>query len=522
MPCCILCLAPWLIAQPSRQTFRKLRGPKRQAGRPAGTLALLRRLEYLLVAVVLLGFLDTLRFAVYYIPLRFAVNFEEGNVLNAALRITRGQSPYPPVGGLPYVVNPYGPVFYYAVAPLVKWFGLNFTAPRLLVLASGFAVSLFVILLLKRWTGSWRIALGFGLSFLAVTLVRDWIYVLRVDIFGAALTMAGLYVFATRRSPIGSALLFVAGLFTKITLLAAPVACIFYLALSGERRRAWRLTAWMTAFGTLGLIALGWGTRGWGLFNMFLTHPDPYSISRYWNTIRPFALLDAALLAGAIALAARDIRRRQFSLPLLYFLLASVMTLTAGKLGSDANHLIEWQAAMCLAAGCGYYALRQRPRPDPVVALIPIGIIVLVLLGLPESRQLNPELQGCQAAYQFAAGQPGQLLTGNPGAAVLSGKKVWLSNTFEYAFLGKDGRLDQQPLIRMVLDKSFGLILIDENIPALEMDAAHPRAANSFWPPGFVAALLQNYHPVARFSCAYADVAYEPNPPPRPRAVPAR
>lgn len=490
----------------------RTRNPR--AGSRAGAPSLFRWVEYVLIAVVSLGFLDTLRFAAYYIPLRFAVNFEEGNVLNAALRITRGHTPYPPVGGLPYVVNPYGPVFYYTVAPLVKWFGLSFTAPRLLVLASGFVIALFVILLLKRWTGSWGIAVGFGLSFLAVSLVRDWIYVLRVDIFGLALTVAGLYVFVTRRSLIGPALLFLAGLFAKITLLAAPVACILYLWLVGERRRAWRFTGWMTVFGTLGLIALGWGTHGWGLFHMFLTHPDPYSISRYLNTIRPFALLDAALVAGAIALAVRDIRRRKASLPLLYVLLASIMTLTAGKLGSDANHLLEWQAAMCLGAGCGYSALRNRPRPDFVAALIPVGVMVLVLLGLPESRQLKPELRGCPAAYHFAAEQPGQLLTGNPGAAVLSGKKVWLSNTFEYAFLGRVGRLDQRPLTRMVQNKDFGLILIGEDIPALEHDAARPKAASSFWPPGFVAALLQNYQPVTRFACAYADVAYEPKPAP--------
>jgi len=200
--------------------------PEPQSTRPpAGTLALLRRVEYLLVAVALVGVLDTLRFAVYYIPLRFAVNFEEGNQLLAALRIARGQGPYPAVGGPPYIVNPYGPVFYYADASLVRWFGRSFTAPRLLVLASAFAVALFVILLLKRWTGSWTVALGFGLSFLAVRLVRDWSHVVRVDIFGLALAMAGLYVFARGRSLLWPALLFLLALNTKITLLAAPVAC---------------------------------------------------------------------------------------------------------------------------------------------------------------------------------------------------------------------------------------------------------------------------------------------------------
>lgn len=483
--------------------------------------ALFRTVEYLLVAVVLVGVLDTLRFAVYYIPLRFAVNFEEGNVLNAALRITRGHSPYPPVGGLPYVVNPYGPVFYYSVAPLVKWFGLRFTAPRLLILASGFAVALFLILLLKRWTGSWTIALGFGLSFLAVSLVRTWTHILRVDLFGLVFSMAGIYVFAVGGSLALVAVLFLAGLFSKITLLAAPIACFSYLMLSGDRRRAWRLTAWMMGLGLAGVAALGLGTHGWGLFHMFLTHPDPYSLVQYVSIIRPFALLDTALLAGAVVLAVRDIRRRKFSLPLLYFLFACIMTLTAGKSASDANHLLEWQAVMCLAAGCGYHALRSSAKPDPVIALIPVGVIVLVILGLSQPLQVGPALAGCPAAYRLAKSAPGQVLTENPGAAVLSGKDVWLSNSFEYGFLAKAGRLNPQPLIRLVNHKFFGLILLGDDLTQLEHQADRPMGAHSIWPPKFVSALIQNYHPVARFSCAYAEVAYEPNPPPPARAASA-
>ena len=472
---------------------------------------LLRVAEFALLAAVIAGFLDTLRFAAYYIPLPFAVNYEEGNVLNAALRITHGLSPYPPVGGLPYVVNPYGPVFYYAVAPLVKLFGLSFTAPRLLVLASGLAVALLLVLLLRRWTESWWIALGFGLSFLAVSLVRSWVYVLRVELLGTVLALAGLYVVTARRSLVWPALLFLAALYAKITFLAAPIACFLYMFLSGERRRAWRFIGWMLLFGLAGLAALAIGTNGWGLFHMFLTHPDPYRLSWYFSRIGPFAFLNVGLVAGAIALAAHDIRRRRFSLPLLYCALATVMTLTVGKLGGDGNELLEWQAAMCLAAGCGYAALKKRFGSDPALALIPVGLVLLVLLGLPEKLQVSPQISGCPAAYSFAAQGPGHLLTENSGAAVLSRKKVWLSNSFEYDFLGKAGRLDQTPLISLVQRKFFGVILLSDGLPTLEREAADPRSLGTVWPPQFVSALAQNYHPVARFSCAYANVAYEPD-----------
>lgn len=492
------------------------------AGKPA---AFVRIAEFALLAAVVAGVIDTLRFAAYFVRQPFALNYQEGNDLLAALRITQGLTPYPPVGKPPYIVNVYGPVYYYAIAPLLKLFGLSFTAPRLLVLASALAVALFLILLLRRWTKSWVIALGFGLSFLAVSMVRDWVYVLRVELLATALSLAGLYIFATKRSLVWPALLFLAALYAKITFLAAPVACILYLWLGGEertpsgkaaeRRRAWRFTAWMLLFGTAGLLALGIGTNWWALFDMFLTHPDPYRLKWFFERIGPFARLDTGLVAGAIVLAVRDIRRRALSLPFLYCALATLVTLTAGKSASDVNELLEWQAAICLAAGCGYSALRKHWRSDPVVALIPIGVLVLVLLGLSESRRVSPVLSGCPAAYHFAARQPGQLLSENSGASVLSGKKVWLSSTFEFAFLRQAGRLDQQPLVHLVQQRFFGVILLGNNLPELERAVSPSRYGIVVWPAPFVNALADNYHQVASFSCAYANAAFEPNSKPR-------
>ncbi len=496
--------------------------PNRGEGEtPAPKLpAIVRISEYLLLSVVIAGCADTLRFFAFYFRVPFSLNFEEGNVLNAALRITHGLNPYPPVRGFPCVVNPYGPVFYYALAPLVKLFGANFAAPRALALASALAVAIFLVLLLRLWTGSTVVAFGFGLSFLAVSLVRDWVYVLRVDLFGLVLSMAGIYVFATTRRLAPSALLFLAALYSKITLLAVPVACFLFLLAGGEgdgdrerpARQAWQLAAWMLGLGSAGLLALGLATRGWGLFDMFFTHPDPYSFAQYARIVRPFALLDAALLAGAVALAVRDIRHRALSLPLIYLVLASVMTLTAGKFGSDANHLLEWQAALCLAAGCGYASLRRQSRVDPVAALIPLGLAALVVLGLSEKPRLNPLLADCAPAYQLAARQPGELLTENPGAAALSGKTVWLSNSFEYAFLGKAGRLDQRPLTQLVQRRFFSIILLGNALPELEQAAKQPLAPGTIWPPAFVSALEQNYHQVASFACVDAHAAFEPNP----------
>ncbi len=80
---------------------------------------------------MLAGGLLTLRFMAYRIPLSYQLDYEEGNILNAAVRILHGQSIYPPPSDSLYVFNPYGPVFCGLVALIAKYFGAEFTYLRL-------------------------------------------------------------------------------------------------------------------------------------------------------------------------------------------------------------------------------------------------------------------------------------------------------------------------------------------------------------------------------------------------------
>src|SRR6478752_3622580 len=50
----------------------------------------------------------------------FQYDYEEGNILNALLRITHGATPYPDPHALPNIINPYGPAAYYLLVIPVK------------------------------------------------------------------------------------------------------------------------------------------------------------------------------------------------------------------------------------------------------------------------------------------------------------------------------------------------------------------------------------------------------------------
>src|SRR5579884_1536988 len=182
--------------------------------------------------------------------------------------------------------------------------------------------------------------------------------------------------------PVFAALCFLAALFTKPTFVAAPLASLLYLALERRWAMARRLAATLLLGGLSALALLAALTHGWALFHMFLAFPDPYSLRLYAVRIAPFFIRNLPLVAGAVPLAVAAGRLRQPSLPLLYAALATVTTLTAGKWGSDANHFLEWQAALALAAGIGYAEFRFHAGAESAVALVPLMMAVVIGFGL--------------------------------------------------------------------------------------------------------------------------------------------
>src|ERR1051326_5132224 len=74
----------------------------------------------------------------------FQYDYEEGNILNALLRITHGLTPYPDPHALPNIINPYGPAAYYLLAIPAKFFGLAFVYPRMMILGCTVAIALLI------------------------------------------------------------------------------------------------------------------------------------------------------------------------------------------------------------------------------------------------------------------------------------------------------------------------------------------------------------------------------------------
>ncbi|HZQ90989.1 MAG TPA: hypothetical protein VFA60_04285 [Terriglobales bacterium] len=451
------------------------------------------------------------------IGLPYQLDYEEGNILNAALRLTHGVTPYPDPHAFPNALNPYGPVPYVLVAAAVKLGGLRFLLPRMMVFASLVAVAGVIARFVYRQSRSRLTAFAFGAVFMCVPLVEDWSPVLRVDLLGLAFSVIGLAVFAEhvgggeKDRPLLAAPWFTLAIFTKYTFVAAPAACLLLLIV----RRRWRLAARFVGIG-MAIGAVGFGlmqlaTHGRFAFHMFGTHADPFSFAMYQRKMADLLVAHWLLLALAAFGIASQWARREVTAAQLWLLMAAVTSLTAGKAGSNGNHFLEFLAALALCAGLGYAELRRRiTRPAPALLASGVAALLLCLFVLSAGPIVDPagRTGGCGEAYEYVHGHRGQnVLSENVGAVVLAGKPVFISNPFVYQFLVANAGWSDGPIVDAVRQHKFELVMLSAPIDR----APAPASIGERWSAAVVEALRQEYHPVRRFGCEDAQVALEPN-----------
>ena len=430
----------------------------------------------------------------------FQFDYEEGNVLNAALRIRAGLTPYPPPGSWPVVINCYGPIPYYLTAALIQPSRLSFFGPRAAILAAAVVVAVEIALLVWFFTGEVLLSLGFAACYLGLPIVQLWTPLLRVDLAGLAFSLGGLTLFCfSRRARLLVPFLFSMALLCKITFLAAPATCALILI----RRRNWsQLRFYIPAMIVLvstSFAFVQWKTHGAFLFHQFGTHVDPLSFRNY-GFLASIGLGQVPMLLALSLIAV--LRTKRVTEPLIYLLVSAASTMTALKIGSDSNHFLECAGALCIFAAVGFREIRKmRGSPIAKAALIALCCAILVEQAWVHRAFYTSKgvVDGCSDAYSYIS-QHHQVLSENVGALLLMDRPVLLSNPFVYAQLVRHGNWPPGRVEQMVEQTTADLVIIGK-----------PEILEQRWSAPFLAALASNYHLTRRFACSDATEAFEPN-----------
>ena len=462
-----------------------------------------------MAAVAVLCFAATLWQAYIRASIPLEMNYEEGNVLNAGLRVLKGSTAYPDPASFPYTFNPYGPVGYLLTAAGIKLFGLSLFGPRLFVLLAG-AIAVFVIAGLTRGLGGgWRIGFFMGVMFLSAPLARSWLPLLRVDYWAMLFSLLGLFIYLISPRAWSIALImFALASLTKVTALAAPLACVIDLVFQRRLKRAFAMAAGIA--GVYAACALYKGNSF--SFHQFQTHPEPYSILRALafylsgaaSTLLPIIIILYSATQGFRLTPANR-------LGWLYLAACSATTLTVGNPGSGANHLLEWSAAVCVVTALALGHMIEQRDPLKWVftsALTAIAALSCLWAGSPLISQI--EQGGCAEAYDFIHWFPGnRVLSEDVTPLILAGKPVLVSNPYVTTQLGSTVNWSQGSMGQLAAREYFDLIVLGSEIDTYKQHSVR-------WPPTMLEAIRQHYRLVRRFDCPpQLGAAYVPKSPAR-------
>jgi hypothetical protein len=439
----------------------------------------------------------------------FQIDYGEGLMLDGAIRIQHGQPLYPNPFDFPVVLHVYGPVAYAAVASVSPASAPAFTAGRWLIAGCALTVSALLGLVVWRETGAKMLGVSFGFLLLTLPSFRFWCYLLRSDLIGLAFSMMGVALYLRGKRPYWSIPFFAMALFSKYSLIAAPIAVLAHLGCQRKLKQGGEFLAGLCVACLVPFGILQMKTGHWFAFHMFSTHADPFSLRQYLGLMALVTASAPVVTALALWHTVQSVRTGRPSLPALYLVVSLVAALTAGKLGSTTNHFLEWMLAACLCAGLAYSELlRGYPaKAFPVTILLSASVLIGVILEDRPSLRPFQELAECGPSYKFVKDAPStRVLSESLGPVLMAGKPVMVSDPFEYGQLVRHGLWPDRRVEELLREQGFGLIVLADDPVKMQI------YGSEVWSDALLTAMSRNYRVAARFKCRYAGVMLEPKP----------
>jgi hypothetical protein len=463
-------------------------------------------METLLLLAVIVGGGFTVIRTVIRMHSPFEMDYAEGTILNSAWRYAQGVALYPPLRGLPYEIDPYPPFIYTLVGAVIKNTGLSFFYPRLLALTAAIVACLLASILIHHWTQRWRLAVAFGLLPLTIAAVQPWLGIIRYDLIGIALGLAGLVIFVVfpryRFWSLPFFALSVAGLYT---LVAAPAACCLYLWTRSEKLKGVLFGACLTAFLIAGFLYGQHVTAGSMGYHLFKTQHSPYSVSQLASLVQGFLRSYSLLFLLSAAVIWKGIKEKQLSFIILYWVLVAGTALSLGKIGAAQNHVLQLIFASCIAAAVGYEWMRRNSSSDYGLTVVLATLTILTIANTPfHPGKPIDSLVECPQAYAAVRNDLGdRILSDNVGALVLAGKQVYVSDPFVYGWLVRGTKFPDNDMLKMIANGEFTSIVLNHGVEGAETD-------DDRFQDGVRQEILKNYQLTGKYTCNDANFVYQP------------
>lgn len=384
-------------------------------------------LPKILIGLALLAFVGYfVVYNMYAVALfRFPFDYDQGEgfELMDTVLFSQGEWPYRDNDSYPFYSSNYPPLFHVITVPLVWAFGPQYWTGRLVsylgTLITAAAIGYAVQKAGKRW---WLSALA-GLAFLASNYVYHVGPLFRQHMFMVMFeTVAVVYLARTvekeeadgrlrnKRLLVVMALLLAAG-YTK-QLAYATVAAVFIFLFLRQPKRS---IMWAVPFAAVtGLIFL-WiniATDGYWFLNTVTANINPFVPGQAEGLFRQWFRLHLMITVVAGLFAVYQLYFERLSLYSIWFVVATLNSVTAGKWGAGESYFATAIAASCILTGLAFNRLltwsQQSNEQSPVSGLQSPKTHFALMLAIP-------------LLFLFQANQMFHMPTHTPALAAIAG-----------------------------------------------------------------------------------------------------
>jgi hypothetical protein len=409
-----------------------------------------------------------------------SLDYVEGFVRLDAARLAQGGALYGDPSQVPWTVHPYTPV-YTALVAVADGLGRGFSAARGIAYAAILATALLLGLSGQRRTGS--IAWGVAALYLTQPLFATWGALARPDslaVFFSALGVVIVSRYAGDRRVLWALPLFLLAGLTKQSVGAGLIASVLYRLVEAPRQVLTFLLLGALG-GSAAILALQLGSGGWFWFHTVEANLNRFDWGQAWELEKLFAGSHwPALIVGSFVLILL-VRRQRFPLFGLWFAVASLSTLSGGKVGANLNYFFEALAALAFLIAHDFPVhladrLTSRGRIAARIVVTCVAVIVAIA-NLNVHRQSNLHVKEADRIFldvvAQVGSQEGSMISDDAAILVHSGKPL-LFRPFIMTQLAKAGIWNQRPLVDALEHGTIPYVIFRSHPPAIHQDRYTP------------------------------------------------
>jgi len=400
------------------------------------------------------------------------LDYGEGPILNQVRLLLQGKNYYKDINTPPYIVGNYPPVFNLLSLLLVPIFGLSFATGRFIAFLSAIATSYVIYRIVFHTTKGRIISILSGLFYLAIDYLYVWGIYMRIDTLSIFFNMLGIYWVMKNEDDYKklrwSILFFLLALYTRQSMIAGTVAAYLYL-LTKNKKVALKLIRDTIIYGAAIFIILTAITKGQFYLHVIKYNNNIFTFRQLWFFLSHEVFTYTVMLIVSLIASIVWLWHPQRRIIALYFIFAFLVQLTAGKVGSMLNYLIEPIGVAGIIAGILIGdALEFASRTKKELILIATAILILLQIGnyYYGPNTLNWGWKPSPPPVkldEYVENAKGPILAENLGILPAHNKEIYF-DPFIFTQLYYQGLWDQNKILKDIEDKKFDLVMLEFNV----------------------------------------------------------